>query len=199
MAAAERRASILAAATRVFAAHGYDAAPVNEIAREAGINVSVVYDHFPSKTSIHAAAIADLGDDLLATQRARIANAAPGREQLHATLDAFFAWAESHPEGVRLLFSAGRASPEAADAHRAFQDRTSRAVLGLLLGLSDEEVGEVDPRLAAVAEFLKGGTDGAIAWWLDHPEVPRAQVVDLLTQLAWAGVSGFAGPPAEGA
>ena len=50
--AAERRAQILAAATRVFAARGFDAARVSDIATEAGVAYGLVYHYFPSKDEI---------------------------------------------------------------------------------------------------------------------------------------------------
>lgn len=48
----DRRAQILAAATRVFARQGFDAASMNEIIAEAGISKGGVYWYFKSKDEI---------------------------------------------------------------------------------------------------------------------------------------------------
>jgi AcrR family transcriptional regulator len=49
LSAARRRALILEAAARQFAAHGYSGASMTGIAAAAGIAPSVIYDHFGSK------------------------------------------------------------------------------------------------------------------------------------------------------
>jgi AcrR family transcriptional regulator len=53
LAAEERRARILAAATVVFTERGYTAAKMQEIATRAGVVPSVLYDHFGSKRELH--------------------------------------------------------------------------------------------------------------------------------------------------
>jgi AcrR family transcriptional regulator len=45
----QTRARILEAATRLFLERGYDAVPVAEIAREAGVSSVTVFNHFPRK------------------------------------------------------------------------------------------------------------------------------------------------------
>ncbi|MBG0775695.1 MAG: TetR/AcrR family transcriptional regulator [Desulfovibrionaceae bacterium] len=47
-----RREEIIAAATRLFAERGYDATPVSEIARSAGISEGGLFRHFPNKESL---------------------------------------------------------------------------------------------------------------------------------------------------
>ncbi|MBW4717974.1 TetR/AcrR family transcriptional regulator [Saccharothrix obliqua] len=46
--AARNRANLLAAATEVFAARGLDA-PLEQIARRAGVSIGTLYAHFPSR------------------------------------------------------------------------------------------------------------------------------------------------------
>lgn len=55
MPAGERRALIVAAARRVFSAHGYDGAKTLQIAREAGVSEALVYRHYPSKLALYRA------------------------------------------------------------------------------------------------------------------------------------------------
>ena len=49
---ADRRGQILAAAVRAFAARGYDATRVGDIAREAGVAYGLVYHYFDSKEDV---------------------------------------------------------------------------------------------------------------------------------------------------
>lgn len=58
LAHADRRNSILEAATAAFAAKGYDGARTLEIAREAGVSEALLYRHFPSKQALHEAVLA---------------------------------------------------------------------------------------------------------------------------------------------
>ena len=56
--AKRNRARILAAARTVFAAHGIDA-PMNEIARQAGVGIATVFRRFPTREDLVAAVFAD--------------------------------------------------------------------------------------------------------------------------------------------
>jgi AcrR family transcriptional regulator len=51
--AAERRATILAAAKILFADKGYHGVSVDEIARRLGVSPAVLYQHFPSKEALY--------------------------------------------------------------------------------------------------------------------------------------------------
>ena len=53
--ARERRASLIAAAQREFAAHGADAS-LEKIAREAGVSIGTLYRHFPTRLDLLMAA-----------------------------------------------------------------------------------------------------------------------------------------------
>lgn len=54
---ADRRRSILEAATAEFAAKGFDGARTREIAQAAGISEALLYQHFPSKQALHEAVL----------------------------------------------------------------------------------------------------------------------------------------------
>src|SRR5882724_12007994 len=81
------RAKLIDAATIAFAENGADA-PLEDIARRAGVGIGTLYRHFPTRTDLQAAvfrsqviAVCDRGDALLTEQ------AAPG--------EAFAAWMRS--------------------------------------------------------------------------------------------------------
>lgn len=48
---------ILDGARSIFLAHGFDAASMNDIARQAGVSKGTIYSHFPSKDALFAALI----------------------------------------------------------------------------------------------------------------------------------------------
>jgi AcrR family transcriptional regulator len=67
------RAKLLEAATAAFAEHGADA-PLDDIARRAGVGIGTLYRHFPTRTDLQAAvyrsqvfAVCQTADELVAT------------------------------------------------------------------------------------------------------------------------------------
>ena len=50
------RSKLLEAATAAFAEHGADA-PLDDIARRAGVGIGTLYRHFPTRTDLQAAEI----------------------------------------------------------------------------------------------------------------------------------------------
>lgn len=60
---ADRRTSILEAATTAFAAKGFDGARTLEIAEAAGVSEALVYRHFPSKQALYDAVLERLIED----------------------------------------------------------------------------------------------------------------------------------------
>ncbi|MGH9000014.1 MAG: TetR/AcrR family transcriptional regulator [Acidimicrobiia bacterium] len=65
VAAAERRAQILAASRKVFLARGLAGARTRQIAEEAGVKEAILYSHFASKEDIFAAAVFDPLEELV--------------------------------------------------------------------------------------------------------------------------------------
>lgn len=64
MSAAERRQSILEAASRVFARGSYGSATTASIAREAGITEPVLYHHFKNKADMYSACLDQTWEDV---------------------------------------------------------------------------------------------------------------------------------------
>ena len=77
------RAKLLEAATAAFAEHGADA-PLDDIARRAGVGIGTLYRHFPTRTDLQAGGLPQPG--------VRVCEAA---DELVATVppeQAFFGW-----------------------------------------------------------------------------------------------------------
>src|SRR5881227_1358009 len=60
-----RRAQLLVAARDVFAAHGYHAAAMDDIAERAGVSKPVLYQHFPGKLELYRALLGTCADELV--------------------------------------------------------------------------------------------------------------------------------------
>jgi AcrR family transcriptional regulator len=70
--AADRRASILAAAGEVFAETGYKQGKVSDVAARLGVSEPVVFQNFGSKAALYAAVLEHAADDMCAAIRAGV-------------------------------------------------------------------------------------------------------------------------------
>ncbi|GLZ29250.1 hypothetical protein Lesp02_14400 [Lentzea sp. NBRC 105346] len=125
---AERRAQIIGAATRAFAARGYAATGLEDVAAAAGVTRALLYRHFSSKSDLYRA--------VLARARARL----EGLDGVPGLVPA----AAADPDGFRVLFR-----------HAVWEAEFSDAVAGLLPTVTFEavlawlDVGQPDPDQAA--------------------------------------------------
>jgi AcrR family transcriptional regulator len=97
------RAQVIAAATRLFAARGFDGTPLQAIADELGVTKAAVLHHFPAKELLRAAVL----DSIVAHWQALFpqlllkATAAENRfEAVYGELQRFF---QSDPDRARLV------------------------------------------------------------------------------------------------
>src|SRR5215468_4979257 len=84
----DKRERILVAAERIFARHGFFAARVSEIAREAGVADGTIYLYFKSKDDLLISLFENRMKQVNDRLRRAIAGAAP-REQLSAFVHAY--------------------------------------------------------------------------------------------------------------
>ncbi|MFI5916847.1 TetR/AcrR family transcriptional regulator [Dactylosporangium sp. NPDC051541] len=85
---------LLAAATEVFAEHGAQA-PLDEVARRAGVGNATMYRHFPTRQELLLAVYADEVRGLLADGARWLASGEPAGDALFGWLEAFVAHAGS--------------------------------------------------------------------------------------------------------
>jgi AcrR family transcriptional regulator len=192
LAAEERRAMIAAAATELFAERGYRGTSIDEIARRSGVTPPVVYDHFASKQALYRELLEGHFSDLREVWQERFAVAeGPLRERVAGSFDAWFAYIETHPFAGRMLFRDTTGDPEIAAMHAEVAARSRDAVLPLasaepaLLGFAGADAGASLEMLWVV---LRGVLQGLAIWWVDHPGVPREQVVATAMNTLWVGL-----------
>jgi AcrR family transcriptional regulator len=192
LSAAERRERILAAATELFAARGYAGAPIDAIARAAGVSPPVLYDHFPSKLALYEAVLDSHFANLRAIWGGLPAGALSG-ESLAASFDAWFAYVEANPDAARILFrEPGEA--DAAAVHRAVSERSRDLALQIVAGDSPAApLFEPGPDLEMTWVVLRGVLQGLALWWVEHPDVPRGRVAETALTALWRGYGSLLG------
>ena len=188
--AAERRALLVDAAVSVFAERGYSGASLDEITGRAGVTKPLLYRHFASKADLYKEVVRVEMDRLLGGLEQATEPGASLELRVRAYVDAFFAYVEEHPFARRLLFRPPEAEAAVARAHDRAQERATQGCLALLA--ADESLLAGDPNrdvaLEIYGQALKTALNGMAAWWLSHPEVPRADLVDRTIDLVWVGL-----------
>ena len=190
LSAEERRERILEAAQEVFAARGYEAASIGEIAKAAGIAPSVIYDHFPSKRNLHMELLQRQATELFELTTRPVQNES-FEERVRWNIEAFFGFVEEHPFAWRMLFRDVGGDPEIADFERNRQREATKGLARLFATLPEVKLaGDVGREVAdeMIAETVKSATNGLAGWWYEHRQVTREQVVDLAMRLLWNGL-----------
>ena len=185
----DRRAQLLAAADRVVQREG-SAASMNAIAAEAGITKPILYRHFGDKGGLYRALAERHIDTLLERLRLALLTRGGLRARTQATVEAYLASVEEQPQIYRFLVE--RAAVEEPDVRGQVVGFVRRFGDELAAGIASEpELAGIDPERAVVwAHAIAGMVQSTGDWWLDHPEVSRAQVVDQLVALLWDGFQG---------
>ena len=178
-----RREVIEQAATEVFAEHGYAGASIDEIAGRAGVSAPVVYDHFASKEDLYRRLLERQRDDLVAFWAQRLP-LPEGRAALEGLIDAYYSYVEAHPFAYRMYFR--------DTSHRDIQQQGVKMLAALLATVPGFEDAD-QATLEMSTEVMRTGLIGLALWWQEHPDVPRAQVV----QAAMRALSMGSGPTAS--
>jgi AcrR family transcriptional regulator len=180
----ERRAKILSAAMRAFAADGYDRTSMDRIAALSKVTKPVLYDHFPSKQALFLTVLESIRDGLIANGKA-IAEAGDDPEQkFRRAVDVFFQFVEGQPDAARVLLTVPRGDAAAAKISRQVQAGAAAGIAAMLAAVMP---GSPAWRRQAAAAFLKEGLHAIAEWWLEHPGPSREEVVEVVIGLVWTG------------
>ncbi len=103
MDATSTKSSVLDAAARVFIAHGFRAASMDMVRREARVSNGSLYHHFPTKNQLADALYATILFDLHASLLAPLDEGAGAEAAVKGVVGAYIEWVADHPELARLL------------------------------------------------------------------------------------------------
>ena len=184
LSAPERRSTILEAAGELFGDRGYDGTTLDDVAAAAGVTKPIVYRHFGSKQALYLALLERHRHDLPSFSEAR----PPGHggvEATRATLEAWLDYVEAHSYAWRMLFWDTGGGPEIEQFRREVQSRAREVLAALIRAQAAKAMppGEVEP----LAELMRMGMASLVLWWTEHPETPRATIVDVLLRV-WSGL-----------
>jgi AcrR family transcriptional regulator len=188
---AVRERQILEVAGQVFAARGYHAASMDEIAARADVTKPLIYAYFGSKEGLYVAYIDRAGRDLLERMRTATDPAAQPSERLRAGILEFFRFVGERRDGWQVLYSqaAARGGPLAEEV-ATLRTAIARMIGRLLLEtIPDERNSDATTAaLDAVAHAVVGAGESLANRSLANPELPPERAAELLVALVQAGI-----------
>lgn len=185
-----RRQQLLDVAMAVFAARGFTATTMDEIAEAAGVTKPLLYQHFDSKRALYLELVDGVGQWMLEAIGKAVAAADGPRQQVEGGLAAYFELVASHADAFTLLFGSDAPDdPELSRALRHVEDLLADAVDPLI----DAGLDEGHRRLLAYA--VVGMAESASRHLLDQgllaggpAGTDAGQAARRVADLAWAGL-----------
>jgi AcrR family transcriptional regulator len=186
--APRRRHQLLDVARELFAARGFHATSMDEVAEAAGVTKPVLYQHFPSKRALYRELLEDVGRRLLAEIVGAAAPAETGRERVQSGFAAYFGFVTDNRSAFRLLFGASvRNDAEFAEV--------AESVLHLLAEAVTEMI-EVDlpaEQRRVLAHAVVGMAEAVGRRALAEPDAEHdpEMLAHWTAELAWYGLRGI--------
>lgn len=170
-----RRAELLQAGERLFSERPFDDVSIDGIAAEAGISKNLIYHYFTGKRELFLAVITEAAEAMLAATEPDMT--LPPGERLRASLDRHLDFAVEHAAGYIALMR-GSGDEDVAQIVAAGRRRgVERTLASLPLS------GPAAPELELALHGWVGFIDAITLRWLEHADLPRERVRDLLAEL----------------
>jgi len=185
----ERRAQLLASALEVFAAQGYHAAAMDDIAERAGVSKPVLYQHFPGKLDLYLALLDDSCDTIIASTRKALESTQDNRQRVEATMAVFYDYISSDSGAFRLVFESDLTAEPAV---REQVERVTTETAALVAEVIHEDTGLTDEQSRLLAVSLVGMAQVSARFWLTEAGgIERGDAAALVAGLAWRGIRGY--------
>ncbi|WP_054054871.1 TetR/AcrR family transcriptional regulator [Alloactinosynnema sp. L-07] len=183
-----RRAQLLAAAQDVFAANGYHAAGMDEIAERAGVSKPVLYQHFPGKLELYMALLEKHVDELIRRVQTAMESTTDNKLRVRNAVGAYFDFVDGESQAFRLVFESDlRGEPLVKDA----VERATTASVDAITATITADAGLDEHRARLLAVGLVGVSQvSARAWLEDSRAMPKDEAIALISNLAWRGIGG---------
>ncbi|MGE0879664.1 MAG: TetR/AcrR family transcriptional regulator [Acidimicrobiia bacterium] len=185
--ASERREQLFAVALEAFAARGFHATSMSDIADAAGVTKPVLYQHFTSKHELYRELLEDVGDRLMSGMWSAFTGAETAREQVEAGLVAYFRFVQHDHHAFALLFSANvRRDDEFSETVKRCEDAIASMIAPLITADIDES-----HRLLLAYSLVGMAETASRRLVANKLEFEPTVVARQLADLAWAGLRGI--------
>lgn len=183
----ERRRQLLERGAELFTSHRYEELSMSKIAAEVGISKGLLYHYFPSKQAYFEATLSAWAERL--QEQTEPDPDLPPVEQLTRSLDAFLALVEENATAYRNLIQSAAGVAEIRDLIEEVRRRTAERILA---GLYPQK----PPAKARIA--VSGWLwfmDGACLNWIEHRDVEREELRNLLLGVLMGALMATGSPP----
>jgi TetR/AcrR family transcriptional regulator len=141
-------------ALRSFAARGYEATSLDDIAAEVGVSKQAILYYYPSKARLLDAVVDRSAAELSETLEAALVRAGQGWERVEAVVRSVFRLALRRPELLGLLREVSRLGPPAAPRLMAALDPLVQRARGFLeVEMAEGRMRATDSRLLLLSAY----------------------------------------------
>ena len=183
----ERRQQLLERGAELFTSHSYEELSMNKIAAEVGISKGLLYHYFPSKQAYFEATLSAWAEQL--RERTEPDPDLSPVEQLQGSLDAFLELIEENAGAYRNLMQSATGVPEIRDLIESVRRATAERILA---GLYPEEA---PPKARTAVSGWLWFMDGACLNWIEHRDIERGEMRDLLLGVLMGALIAAGSPP----
>ncbi|PRB71211.1 TetR/AcrR family transcriptional regulator [Arthrobacter sp. MYb213] len=184
-----RRRQLLQAAHQVFVAHGYHGASMDEIAEVALVSKPVLYQHFPGKRELYLALLDSHLADFTKLLDDAIASTDDNRQRVFETINTYYQYIKRESQAYRLIFESDVLSDPLISA-RIEEFNNALAISISKVVVKDTDLNEDEGLL--IGRALAGLSQVSARYWATSDEpVDQETAVDLISRLAWRGISRF--------
>jgi len=189
----ERRRQLLQAAHEVFAANGYHAAAMDEIADAAHVSKPVLYQHFPGKRELYLALLDLHLQSLTGMLTDALNSTVDNKERVRATIGAYYRFIAEESQAHRIVFESDLSNdPEVAARLEGFNARLASSIAGVLA----EETNLSTAEATLLGRALAGMAQVSARYWVQSGAgLDRDVACELIYRLAWRGISRFPKEP----
>jgi AcrR family transcriptional regulator len=186
----ERRAQLLDAANEVFTTRGYHAAAMDEIAAAAGISKPVLYQHFASKLELYLALLDQACDSLVDVVQGALGSTDHNADRVVAVIGAFYGFVSSASGEFRFVFESDLTG-DGRVQERLW--RVNNDVADLIAAVIAEDTRLPPEQAKLLAISLVGLAQVGARYWVSDrsSSTDLEQAKQLVSTLAWRGISGF--------
>jgi AcrR family transcriptional regulator len=183
----ERRRQLLERGAELFTSHPYEKLSMSKIAKEVGISKALLYHYFPSKQAYFEETLSTWAEQLRA--RTEPDPDLPPIEQLQASLDAFLGLVEENAVAYSNLIRSAAAVAEIRELIEEVRRKTAERILA---GIYPQQV---PPKARIAVSGWLWFMDGACLNWLEHGDVKREELRDLLLGVLMGALVATGTPP----
>jgi AcrR family transcriptional regulator len=185
----ERRRQLLERGAELFTSHPYEELSMSKIASEVGISKGLLYHYFPSKQAYFEATLGAWAEQLRERTEPEPAPDLPPVEQLKGSLDAFLELIEENAVAYRNLMRSAAGVAEIRELIETVRRQTAERILA----------GIYPPDPPPKARIAVSGwlwfMDGACLNWVEHRDVEREELRDLLLGVLMGALLATGSPP----